>query len=415
MSRGPQYTFALDALGKPTRETHHSERILERLVRHSLAQQEDAGDLSSFVELARWKQLLPGMFRVQVSPAEELNAHDTATVVMDGITQCALKAREGKREPFRDVLRRCDTAVRRLLACGRKRYSVVTHLSLPCSEDSIVSCNRFTLRPYKAVLEKWTPLALHEASRWEHLDEWRACKFSLFQVDVESFSEHQATHLALKALGVVRALGSLREPRHSVSVQLTGHREYCLAPVHVGPVQIVMNADGREHTETVWYQPSYSRENDSSVMKKPSEQVWQALREDLKSLDSRPYREELEALLLLYISSLDERHWPACLLGLWNVLEKVTNSRQKSIAKRATRFAINPPYERELVKIAKCTRNRFVHTGYSDALNEQWAYVIRPLVEDHLSRLLNTSCGVASLSEYAYSLAKGAVPSCEIQ
>ena len=415
MSRPPQYTFALDAMGKPTRETHHSERILERLVKYSLAQQEKAGDFSLFVELARWKQLLPGMFRIQVSPAEELNAHDTATVVMDGIARCALKAREGKREPFRDVLRRCDTAVGRLLACGLKRYSVLTHLSLPCGEDSSVSCDRFTLRPYKTVSDEWTPLALQEASRREHLEEWKTCKFPLFQVDVESFSEHQATHLALKAVSVVRALVSLREPRHSVSVQLMGHRKHCLAPVHVGPVQIVVNGDGQEQTATVWYQADYLQRNDLSVMKKPPEQIWRALGEDLNRLNSCPYRKEAESLLCLYMTSLDERHWPACLLGLWSVLEKVTNSRQKNIAKRATRFATNPRYERELVKIAKCTRNRFVHAGHSEALNEQWAYVIRPLVEDHLSRLINGSCGVASLSEYADSLTNGIHPSCTTQ
>lgn len=410
MSRPPQYTFALDAIGKPTRETHHRERILERLVRHSLAQQEQAGDFSAFVELARWKQLLPGMFRIQVTPTEELNAYDTATVVMDSIAQCASKARDGKQDPFRDVLRRCDTAVGRLLACGLKRYSILTHLSLPCSEDSSLSNDRFILRPHRAVSDEWTPIALQQDSQWEHREEWKACKFPLFQVDVESFSEHQAVHLALKAVGVVRALVSLREPRHSVSVQLMGHRKHCLAPVHVGPVQIVVNADGQEHTATVWYQPNYLQKNDLSVMKKPCEQVWQALGEDLKSLDSRPYRDEIETLLCLYMNSLDERHWPACLLGFWKVLERVTNSRQKNIAKRATRFASNPRYERELVKIAKGTRNRFVHSGYSDALNEQWAYVIRPLVEDHLSRLVNGSCGVASLAEYADSLATSIVP-----
>ena len=407
MSRPPQYTFALDAQGKPTRETHHSERILERLVRHSLAQQQEAKNFSSFVELARWKQLLPGMFRVQVTPAEELNAHDTATVVMDSIGQCALKAKDGKREPFRDILRRCDTAVGRLVAHGLRRYSVVTHLSLPCGEASSISCDQFTLRPFKAVSDDWTPLALKEASRWEHREEWKACKFPLFQVDVESFSEHQATHLALKALSVVRALVSLREPRHSVSVQLTGHREHCLAPVHIGPVQIVVNADGNEDAETMWYQPDYRPRNDLSVMKKPHEQVWQALSVDLMDLSTRPYRKDMESLLCLYMASLDERHWPACLLGLWNVLEKVTHARQKNIAKRATRFANNPRYARELVKIAKCTRNRFVHSGYSDAVNEQWAFVLRPRVEDHLSRLVSSSCGVASLSAYADSLTHG--------
>jgi hypothetical protein len=368
---------------------------------------DDKGAFGSWMEVEIWKQLLPGMFKVCLPNGSALNAYETAGVVTQAVSELALSTAPDALPDFRVLLTKCDSAVARMLKEGNRRFALYTKVALPCDTSSPVACGIMTLEhAEERDASKWIPPALQDPVRHEHLNEWQACTLPLFRITTTAHSEHQAVEDALRFLSVCRALVSLRRPRINRSVQLMGHRKSPLAPVPLGPSHCLCDANDKDIADSLWIEDvPHNDYGKAEILKEQWAAVACRLSEDLARLERLAYRPSMESLLCMYTNALDQRLWPVALLQLWNVLEQIAgNCRQEDIARRVAGLCEDSAHIKELVTIVRCTRNRFVHAGHADAVNEQWAMVIQPLVEHHLTHLLMNSLCVCEVKEYGEKL-----------
>lgn len=407
MSATPKYTHVLDACGTPTRQWDSIRNILTSLTAHTRRMRDDKEAIGSWVEVEIWKQLLPGMFKVCLPNGSALNAYETASIVTQAVSEVALSTNPDALPDFRVLLTKCDSAIARILKEGTRRFALYTKVALPCDTSSPVVSGIMTLEhAEERDTRKWVPSALRDPIRHEHLNEWQACTLPLFKITTTAHSEHQAVEEALRFLSVCRALVSLRRAGRNRSVQLMGRRKSPLAPVPLGPSHFLCDANDEDIADAMWIEDvPHNDYGKAEILKEQWAAVACRLSEDLARLERLSYRPAMESLLCMYTNALDQRLWPVALLQLWNVLEQIAgNCRQEDIARRVAGLCANPAHIRELVTIVRCTRNRFVHAGHADAVNEQWAMVIQPLVEHHLTQLLMNTLGIDEITEYGERL-----------
>jgi len=185
-----------------------------------------------------------------------------------------------------------------------------------------------------------------------------------------------------------------------------GRRKSPLAPVPLGPLHCLCDANDEDIADVLWIEDVLHNDyGKAENLKEQWASVACRLSEDLARLEGLAYRPAMESLLCMYTNALDQRLWPVALLQLWNVLEQIAgNCTQEDIARRVAGLCEDPAHIKELVTIVRCTRNRSVHAGQADTVNEQWAMVIQPLVEHHLVHLVMNTLRVGEVKEYGEKL-----------
>jgi hypothetical protein len=126
-----------------------------------------------------------------------------------------------------------------------------------------------------------------------------------------------------------------------------------------------------------------------------------------------PYRIDLEQLLIRYAGALEQSDFDVCLLQLWALLEKLTNTVGANYDETIRRTVW--PYRdrsaaKESLECVRLRRNRYVHAAKSSDEREQLVYLIKSFIDPHLLYLVRNDFGVATLEEYAAHLALPADP-----
>jgi hypothetical protein len=144
-----------------------------------------------------------------------------------------------------------------------------------------------------------------------------------------------------------------------------------LAPPHAvnkfrrGPFHSIHRPDGSLATETFWYEPRWAH-NASSVKFKDPPDYRRSLQRWWRKLQENPMREFISDVLLRYCRALDLHEADASLLGMWQVLEKVTGTdKYDLLIDRLVRLFREHEDAREIANHVRLRRNQTVHSAHN--------------------------------------------------
>ncbi|MGY3614848.1 hypothetical protein [Bradyrhizobium sp. USDA 10063] len=142
-----------------------------------------------------------------------------------------------------------------------------------------------------------------------------------------------------------------------------------LAPPHAinrvrrGPMHTLHRPDGSLATETFWYEPRWDH-NQPTV--KFASDVGRKLRGWWNKLQDNPMKDFVGNALLRYCRALDLHEADAALLGLWQVLEKMTGTdRYDQLISRISRLFRDHEEAREIANHLRIRRNQTVHSAHN--------------------------------------------------
>jgi len=132
-----------------------------------------------------------------------------------------------------------------------------------------------------------------------------------------------------------------------------------------GPIHSIHHPDGSLATETFWYEPRWTH-NVSSVKFKDPPDYKRSLRRWWRKLQESPMREFISDVLLRYCRALDLHEADASLLGMWQVLEKVTGTdKYDLLIDRLARLFRDHEDAREIANHVRLRRNQTVHSAHN--------------------------------------------------
>jgi hypothetical protein len=132
-----------------------------------------------------------------------------------------------------------------------------------------------------------------------------------------------------------------------------------------GPFHSVHRPDGSLATETFWYEPRWAH-NESSVEFKDPPDYGRTLKRWWRKLQENPMREFISDVLLRYCRALDLHEADASLLGMWQVLEKVTGTdKYDLLIDRLVRLFRDHEDAREIANHVRLRRNQTVHSAHN--------------------------------------------------
>ncbi|QWG13649.1 hypothetical protein KMZ29_02615 [Bradyrhizobium sediminis] len=132
-----------------------------------------------------------------------------------------------------------------------------------------------------------------------------------------------------------------------------------------GPFHSIHRPDGSLATETFWYEPRWAH-NASSVEFKDPPDYRRSLQRWWRKLQENPMREFISDALLRYCRALDLHEADASLLGMWQVLEKVTGTdKYDLLIDRLVRLFRDHEDAREIANHVRLRRNQTVHSTHN--------------------------------------------------
>jgi hypothetical protein len=394
-----------DENGRPSERWDRFDTLFAYLVQHKRALKKHPDAFGSFFTLVKWEQLISGVVCMTLPSNELLNTSDTTRICMDALHQCA-ESEESDLTRARQLFQRlCEHRIKTLVEQGEKAYLLHTAVSLPAS-----ATGTFTYRDSVLTLPPpndpgpMMPALLQDAIHADIAKKWTQCKYRRIQVAVTALTPDEAIRKGLRAVNLVRAVVTLRRGKGTQSIQLMGRREAPLALIHLGPLHLLAERESQTCVNDAWAEELYTE--DWPLFKDSKD--WLDIAADVQAVLNRvselPYSLPMEDLLCRYVSALDETRWSVTLLQLWSLVEKITDTvghNQKQLVPRASRVFPDGSLARDVLETIRCTRNRVVHSGHADGINERWASELRLTAESHLDHLLCNTFDVDSTEEYA--------------
>jgi hypothetical protein len=132
-----------------------------------------------------------------------------------------------------------------------------------------------------------------------------------------------------------------------------------------GPFHTIHHPDGSLATETFWYEPRWAHDHPSVKFADPPDYK-RSLQNWWRKLQENPMRDFISDVLLRYCRALDLHEADASLLGMWQVLEKVTGSDKYDILiDRLVRLFPDHEDAREVANHIRLRRNQTVHSAHN--------------------------------------------------
>jgi hypothetical protein len=159
-------------------------------------------------------------------------------------------------------------------------------------------------------------------------------------------------NLLVNSTNTINPFGRLAQP-HAVN------------RVRRGPMHTVHHPDGSLATETLWYEPRWVHDQ-PTVKFTDSQNFARKLRGWWGKLQDNPIRDFTGDALLRYCRALDLHEADAALLGLWQVLERMTGTdRYDHLVSRITRLFRDHEDAREIANHLRIRRNQTVHSAHN--------------------------------------------------
>ncbi|PJF38667.1 MAG: hypothetical protein CUN55_16620, partial [Phototrophicales bacterium] len=128
----------------------------------------------------------------------------------------------------------------------------------------------------------------------------------------------------------------------------------------------------------------------------------------MRSIRNLNYSLDMKNLILRYTEALDQSNLNDCVLRLWGIIERITDtigSNYDETTKRMSWVFKDRKLVREMLQAIRVRRNQHVHSGRSAHDRDQVAYLAKYLLDPHILILLRNDFKVSSLEEYARVLA----------
>lgn len=341
---------------------------------------------------------------------EELNQHDSASIVLDGI-KSAIRSQGGRAAMLSaDVLREADKKAAAFFRRSMKDFILITTLSvmeLPAKQIRIRGCEISQLK------RRGTKYPIPEALGRKQPDDpirahLRNTKYATVKVKTQARSQHAAVSQATDALDFLRGSWTLLATHGSWSMRLGSTHQTPIGAVETGPVHTLHHSDGSLASDVFWFEPGYSGDRDLFQPKRGWSKIEEDRRWAMKQIRHRAYAQELERLFMRYANALDYSDFDVALLQMWSLLESVTDtvgSNYDETIKRAIWIFADRKLAKETLEHLRTRRNQYVHSARSNDERDQAVHMIKSFVEPHLIRLVKNDFEVNSIQEYGAFLA----------
>jgi len=173
--------------------------------------------------------------------------------------------------------------------------------------------------------------------------------------------------------------------------------------IHNGPIHTIHHPDGSLAADTFWYEISYRGDQDVFKPKNGWEQLEKNRRWTTSHIRRLAYCQDLENIIVRYVTALDHSDMDVAFLQVWSILEKITDTvggRYDDTIRRAIRIFSDRTIAKETLESLRLRRNQLVHAARSGENSEQIVYAIKQVVDPHLRILIRNEYGVHSLEEY---------------
>lgn len=228
--------------------------------------------------------------------------------------------------------------------------------------------------------------------------------YQWFCAEVEARCECVASEKAELAVAVVCATWNFASSYRRSTMHYGVPQFRPVGRVHIGPLQLVREAGG--DFNRFRYDPALPPSYD--LYRPPATGVtWIALercrRRIMSDLRQSAFRCDIERLLTMYSRALSDPNLQSAFLGLWKILEHVTDTvggPYEKTVDRAAWYERDRRPTREYLRFLQTRRNASVHSMSPDDDAQIATAILKDQVDMHLGAAIVNEHGVGSLSEY---------------
>ena len=396
--------------GRPHRETDSKYAPVHLLAEIGKASSVNAAGTVSWSGFAPLEHDAPLRSAIVVlSPdGRELNDTDTSRFLNKALSALA---RDSPGKPIlpQPLIQKIDRLAAEFYRLPPQPRLLVTSLSissLPAKRMAVDNCVVAALkaRGRRYPFPDAVPHGLRPGPMGRYPNQFR---YAHVRVSVSGRSDPDAAFRALDIVNLVRALWSLAGTYRSRSYSFGDSTHRPLSPILGGPVHTLHLPTGVPVPGgAYWYDPDYPDLPVATIDSKRWLRMEAYRKNALRSLRKLPYREDALRLLLRYVTALDEVKPEAAFLGLWSLLERLTNTvganYDETIRRGAWVFDDDyRPIATDTLTCLRGLRNRYVHSGGAENYGGQVVYAIKEFVDLHLARVIANPFEFSTLEEHA--------------
>lgn len=402
-----RYVFWRQPNGTPYKSNdgrHSPKEILNQIGLGTKLSKE--GQLAWSHELFVRKNVAIGSAIVIDPDGRQLNHYDAKRIIQSALYATVKNNGVGIPINHHELLREADNHAARFFRKSAKPYSLVTSLPMTNFPARQITIDGSLIKPLRSLNHFPLPEELHREplinSIWVNRSE---SGHKLIRVQTSGRSSFEAFDKSSRALRLLCAIWNLYETMGTwtTSINVGLPRKKPMGLVHIGPIQLLYDKDGKSADNLIWYEPEYCEHASSFT----PQEGWNGL-EDIRrracaKIRSTPYRDELQRLLVRYADAVAKGDPGTAFLLMWGILESITDtiaSKYDETIKRATWFMQEADTSREILNHLRAHRNLFVHAGQTIDADDSFFQFIKSYVDVHLNTLINNTFKVKSLSEY---------------
>ena len=333
----------------------------------------------------------------------ELNSHD-ASWIAQGAIRSAIK-KQGGRTPIDpdEVIRQGNKIAATFFRKPPRNYVLLSSLSIsefPATRIRIRSCEISPLkrRPGQYDYPENMQFQVSNTPYEKHVD---STKYQLIKIKTTGQSIYQAADYALNALHLLRGLWTLFAQYGSFSMSFGSLKQKSVGVIHAGPLRTIHEPDGKLVGKLFWYELGYTGDQKLFRPKNGWKKLDTRRRWAARRIMFLPYRNDLEDLIIRFVSALDNTDLDVAFLQIWSLLEKLTDtSKHDEIVQRASRIFADRELATDMLRAMRSRRNQYVHAADAGEDREQSVHLIKRLVEPHFLCLIRNDFKIQSIQEY---------------
>ncbi|MDA0835893.1 MAG: hypothetical protein O2955_17980 [Planctomycetota bacterium] len=339
--------------------------------------------------------------KVYENDEQPLNSVDSNNIVLESIKELIKIQGSGKPIKPRELLSTVEKKAKELFQRPKKKRYLVTSLSIDKKLDTVLDINGVQI---KSTTRKEFPfpdrLRNHPGFLASHV---KSSDYEVISALTEEVTIHQAYDRSMRTINYLRGLWSFISSFSSFQIgwSIKPERTW-IGKIQCSPIQTLHELDGSNLDEGYFYEPDYTE--DIKLFKSKKWNIIETERLKIMELiDKLPFKVEIIELFSRYAIALDQSNLNVCLLMLWGILEKFTDTVGKAYDETIER-TIWPYEEREISKQllnhVRTQRNSFVHAGTGAPERDRECYTIKSFIDQHFDFLIRNVYMVGSLAEY---------------
>lgn len=342
------------------------------------------------------------LFLITGPDGQEMNERTSWRLMKTAIDRVTTKLKVGKSVNPSDLLGLVEAEAADYFAQPLAAYELVTSLAVKGFPPDRVSVNGCVI---ESLVERGVAYSCPESIRAmpAHAKHVASSEYRLVRVQTRGRCPDEAVDRALDAINLLRGIWTLVDTYTGWTRRFGSERFGPVGVVHIGPVHTLhpCASEGSEY----WFEHSYRGDRPLFEPKRGWDKIEEQRTETQRLLESHPFREDVERLIIRYVSALDQPELSVALLQLWALLEKMTGTigeKYDETINRATWHYADVDREsaRAMLNAIRIRRNMYVHAARTGEEVDQSVYLMKCFVDPHLKNLIVNSPGLRTLDEY---------------